>query len=159
MWSPTLTAASREVLRANTPADSTTTADKPTGQAASATDPAEGVQVKLSLAGQAKAAMAPTTNADIKNSGLPDSVQKILTSLRASQQRLDKLNDQLQAAMKDQSLTPEMRQAKVAALQMVLSIVQRQISNSAGDLSANMNQLKLKSADKMKASMLVMAKM
>ncbi|MET0947232.1 MAG: chemotaxis protein [Pseudomonas sp.] len=117
------------------------------------------MQVTLSAAGQARAALTRSTNPDIAESGLPDSVQKILTAVRESQKGMDRLEKELQAAMKDRYLTPEMRQAKVSALQTVSAIYQRQISNTTSDLSAVMSKLKLGSADKMKASMLVMAKM
>jgi hypothetical protein len=159
MWSPALTAISNAFIRANKASDASSvepTADKTTTKPATNSD---SVQVTLSAAGQARAALARSTNPDIAESGLPDSVQKILTSVRESQKGMDRLEKELQAAMKDRYLTPEMRQAKVSALQTVSTIYQRQISNTTSDLSAVMSKLKLGSADKMKASMLVMAKM
>ena len=155
MWSPTLTAISNAFISANKPAK--TSASEPAADTPTKTS--DSVQVTLSAAGQARAALARSTNPDIAESGLPDSVQKILTAVRESQKGMDRLEKELQAAMKDKYLTPDMRQAKVSALQTVSAIYQRQISNTTSDLSAVMSKLKLGSADKMKASMLVMAKM
>ncbi|WP_426142047.1 chemotaxis protein [Pseudomonas sp. DWP3-1-2] len=159
MWSPTLTAISNAFLRTNKPsepASTEATADKAaTGQ----TKTSESAQVTLSAAGQARAMLSRSSNPDIAQSGLPDSVQKILTSVRESQKGMDRLANELKAAMKDKNLTPEMRQAKVSALQTVSAIYQRQVSNTTSDLSSVMGKLKLSSADKLKASMLVMTKM
>jgi len=155
MWSPTLTAISNAFISANKPAK--TSASEPAADTPTKTS--DSVQVTLSAAGQARAALARSTNPDIAESGLPDSVQKILTAVRESQKGMDRLEKELQAAMKDKYLTPDMRQAKVSALQTVSAIYQRQISNTTSDLSAVMSKLKLGSADKMKASMLVLAKM
>ncbi|HEX8596608.1 MAG TPA: chemotaxis protein [Pseudomonas sp.] len=160
MWSPTLTAISNAFVRANKPSDTGSTGT--VGNSATTTSPSksnESVQVTLSAAGQARALLSHSPNSDIAQSGLPDSVQKILTSVRESQKGMDRLANELQAAMKDKNLTPEMRQAKVSALQTVSAIYQRQVSNTTSDLSTVMSKLKLGAADKMKASMLVMAKM
>ena len=155
MWSPTLTAISNAFISANKPAK--TSASEPAADTPTKTS--DSVQVTLSAAGQARAALTRSANPDIAESGLPDSVQKILTAVRESQKGMDRLEKELQAAMKDKYLTPDMRQAKVSALQTVSAIYQRQISNTTSDLAAAMSKLKLGSADKMKASMLVMARM
>ncbi|WP_341523280.1 chemotaxis protein [Pseudomonas sp. G.S.17] len=159
MWSPTLTAISNAFISANKPAKTSSSEPAAAETATGASKTGDSVQVTLSAAGQARAALARSTNPDIAESGLPDSVQKILTAVRESQKGMDRLEKELQAAMKDKYLTPDMRQAKVSALQTVSAIYQRQISNTTSDLSAVMSKLKLGSADKMKASMLVMAKM
>ncbi|NVL45099.1 chemotaxis protein, partial [Pseudomonas syringae pv. actinidiae] len=67
--------------------------------------------------------------------------------------------DQLQKVLNDQSLDPEERRTKAAALQTVLSTLQAQVSNSTADLSSLMNSLKSSDSDKTKAGMLVLAKM
>jgi hypothetical protein len=158
MWSSALTAISRAFLAANVAAQKSA-AEKATAQSGSAAQNTQSTVVSLSAAGLARAALSGSANNDIAQSGLPDSVQKVLTSVRDSQKRLAQLNSELQAATTDQSLSADMRQAKVAALQTVSAIYQRQISNSASDLSSVMNSLQLKSADKAKASMLMLAKM
>lgn len=160
MWSPSLTAISRAFLTANAAAQKSA-ADKGAAQGASGASPgpesSPSSQVSLSAAGLARAALAGSANSDIKQSGLPDSVQKILTSVRLSQKGLQQMNDQLQAVNSDKSLTAEMRQVKLSTLQTMSGIYQRQVSDSSRDLSSAMNGLP--SADKAKASMLVLAKM
>lgn len=158
MWSSALTAISRAFLASNAAAQKTA-AEKAAPQSASTAQASQSVEVNLSPAGLARAALTGSTNADIKQSGLPDSVQKVLISLRDTQKRLAQSNTELQATINDKSLSPDMRQAKAAALQTVSAIYQRQISTSASDLSNVMNALQLKSDDKAKASMLMLAKM
>ncbi|MET0612669.1 MAG: chemotaxis protein [Pseudomonas caspiana] len=158
MWSSALTAISRAFLTANAAAQKSA-ADKAASQSNAAAQTPQSVDVKLSAAGLARAALSGSANTDIAQSGLPDSVQKILTSVRDSQKRLAQSNSELQAAKDDKSLSPDMRQAKAAALQTVSAIYQRQISTSASDLSSVMNALQLNSADKTKASMLMLVRM
>ncbi|RMT73560.1 Methyl-accepting chemotaxis protein [Pseudomonas savastanoi pv. nerii] len=114
---------------------------------------AKGVEVNLSSAGKAAAASS-SRNADIEQSGLPASVQKILKAIRELQRRIE-----IQKALKDPSLSPEERRTKAAALQTVLTTLQAQVSNSTVDLSSLMNSLNSSDADKTKAGMLVLAKM
>ena len=156
MWSPSLTAISRAFLTANAAAQKSAT-DKSASEGTAGAKSNPSSQVSLSAAGMARAALAGSANADIKESGLPDSVQKILTSVRLSQKSLQQMNDQLQAVISDKSLTAEMRQVKLSTLQTMSGIYQRQVSESSRDLSSAMNGLP--SADKAKASMLVLAKM
>lgn len=162
MWSPSLTAISRAFLTANAAAQKSA-ADKGAAQGAAGANPrpesnsSPSSQVSLSAAGLARAALAGSANSDIKQSGLPDSVQKVLTSVRLSQKGLQQMNDQLQAVISDKSLTAEMRQVKLSTLQSMSGIYQRQISDSSRDLASAMNGLA--SADKAKASMLVLANM
>ncbi|MCF8985428.1 chemotaxis protein [Pseudomonas syringae] len=126
------------------------TAEKPAGET-------KGVQVNLSAEG--KAAASSSRNADIEQSGLPASVQKILKAIRELQRRIEETMEQIQKALNDPSLSPEERRTKAAALQTVLSTLQAQVSNSTADLSSLMNSLGSSDADKTKAGMLVLAKM
>ena len=121
-----------------------------------------GIQVDLSTLGRAQAAKAlasPSDYADIEQSGLPDAVQKTLRSVRDTQKRIEQFGQQLQAALKDHSLSPDMRQAKTAGLQTMLATMQRQIASSTSDLSTQMSSLHLSQSDKVKAGLLVLAKM
>jgi hypothetical protein len=52
-----------------------------------------------------------------------------------------------------------MRQARTAGLQTLLGALQRQVANSTSDLSSQMSSLQLSQSDKVKAGMLVLAKM
>lgn len=159
MWSSDLKAMGRAFLAANAAAQKSA-AEKATPQSADTlpTTPAgQASQVSLSALGLARAALAGSSNTDIKESGLPDSVQKVLTSVRQSQKGLQQMNAQLQAMTNNKNLTPEMRQANLAALQTMSAIYQRQVSDSSRDLASAMNGLP--SADKAKASLLVLARM
>ncbi|RMS20133.1 chemotaxis protein [Pseudomonas syringae] len=118
----------------------------------------KGVQVNLSAEGKA-AASSSSKNADIEQSGLPASVQKILKAIRELQRRIEETMEQIQKALNDPSLSPEERRTKAAALQTVLSTLQAQVSNSTADMSSLMNGLGSGDADKTKAGMLVLAKM
>lgn len=158
MWSSALTAISRAFLASNAAAQKSA-AEKASPQSAATAQTPKSVEVSLSAAGLARAALSGSANADIKQSGLPDTVQKALISLRDNQKRLAQSNTDLQATLNDKFLSPDMRQAKAAALQTMSAIYQRQISTTASDLSNVMNSLQLKSADKAKASMLMLAKM
>ncbi|WP_024674251.1 chemotaxis protein [Pseudomonas syringae] len=122
---------------------------------------AKSVEVNLSAEGRAAAASARSgsKDADIENSGLPSSVQKILKSIRELQRRIEETTDQIQKVLADRTLTREERQTKAAALQTVLSTLQAQVSNSTADLSSLMNSLGSSDADKTTAGMLVLAKM
>ncbi|CAI8914374.1 MULTISPECIES: hypothetical protein [Pseudomonas] len=119
---------------------------------------AKSVEVNLSSEGKA-AASSSSRDADIEQSGLPASVQKILKGIRELQRKIEETMDQLQKVLNDQSLDPEERRTKAAALQTVLSTLQAQVSNATADLSSLMNSLKSSDSDKINAGMLVLAKM
>jgi uncharacterized membrane protein len=120
-----------------------------------------GIQVDLSTAGQARSAKAfsQSTQTDIEQSGLPDSVQKILRGVRDAQKRIEQIDQQLQAILTDKRLAPDIRQGRATGLQTMQASLQRQIATSTSDLSSLMNTLHLGQGDKMKAGMLVLAKM
>lgn len=120
-----------------------------------------GIQVDLSAAGQARLAKAfsQSTQTDIEQSGLPDSVQKILRGVYEAQKRIEQIDQQLQAILKDKRLASDIRQGRAAGLQTMQASLQRQIATSTSDLSSLMNTLHLGQGDKVKAGMLVLAKM
>ncbi|WP_206360357.1 FlxA-like family protein, partial [Pseudomonas viridiflava] len=97
-------------------------------------------------------------DADIEQSGLPASVQKLLKAIRELQRQIAELTLQIQQALKDPSLTDEERKSKAAGLQAVMSMLQAQISTSSDDLSTLMNRPKSSNEDKAKAGILIMAK-
>lgn len=120
-----------------------------------------GIHVDLSAAGQAMAARASSHSADvdIQESGLPESAQKVLRGVRDTQKRTEQIEQQLQTILKNRGLTADVRQARAAGLQTMLAALHRQMANSTSDLSSLMNNLHLGQGDKMKAGMLVLAKM
>ncbi|RMQ41659.1 hypothetical protein ALQ04_00525 [Pseudomonas cichorii] len=118
----------------------------------------KGIEVELSSAGKA-AASSSSRNSDIEQSGLPESVQKILKAVRELQRKIQETLEKIQDVLKDRSLSHEERQTRATALQTVLGMLQRQVSNSTADMANLMNQMQASDADKVKAGILVMAKM
>ncbi|QXG36295.1 FlxA-like family protein [Pseudomonas viridiflava] len=120
--------------------------------------PAEGIKVDLSAEGRA-AASSSSKDADIEQSGLPKSVQKLLKAIRELQRQITELTVQIQQVLTDPRLSDDERKSKAAGLQAVLSMLQAQISTSSDDLSSLMNQLKSSNDEKTQAGMLILAKM
>lgn len=118
----------------------------------------KGIQVDLSSAGKA-AASSSSKNSDIEQSGLPESVQKILKAIRELQRKIAETLERIQEVLNDKSLTYDERQTQATALQTVLGMLQRQVSNSTADMANLMNQMHASDSDKIKAGILVMAKM
>ncbi|GFM52714.1 chemotaxis protein [Pseudomonas capsici] len=118
----------------------------------------KGIQVDLSSAGKA-AASSSSKNSDIEQSGLPESVQKILKAIRELQKKIAETLDKIQEVLNDKTLSYDERQTRATALQTVLGMLQRQVSNSTADMANLMNQMQASDADKVKAGILVMAKM
>jgi len=83
----------------------------------------EGIKVTIS-ADAFRAAQVKSSDSDIDDSGLDDSVKQMLKTIRALKQQIDEKLAELQAVAMDQSLTPEERQAKVANLQTAISSLQ-----------------------------------
>ncbi|MBX8500553.1 chemotaxis protein [Pseudomonas cichorii] len=118
----------------------------------------KGIEVNLSSAGKA-AASSSSKNSDIEQSGLPESVQKILKAIRELQKKIAETMEKIQEVLNDKTLSYDERQTRATALQTVLGMLQRQVSNSTADMATLMNQLQASDADKVKAGILVMAKM
>ncbi|MBX8484987.1 chemotaxis protein [Pseudomonas cichorii] len=118
----------------------------------------KGIQVDLSSAGKA-AASSSSKNSDIEQSGLPESVQKILKAIRELQKKIAETLEKIQEVLNDKTLSYDERQTRATALQTVLGMLQRQVSNSTADMANLMNQMQASDADKVKAGVLVMAKM
>jgi len=117
---------------------------------------AEGVKVDLSSKGKAAASSA-SRDSDIEQSGLPASVQKLLKAIRELQRQIAELTEQIQQVMKDPSLSDDERKSRAAGLQVVMSILQAQISSTSADMSTLMNRLDSSNDDKFKAGMLVLS--
>ncbi|AHF66800.1 MULTISPECIES: hypothetical protein [Pseudomonas] len=118
----------------------------------------KGIEVNLSSAGKA-AASSSSKNSDIEQSGLPESVQKILKAIRELQKKIAETMEKIQEVLNDKTLSYDERQTRATALQTVLGMLQRQVSNSTADMANLMNQMQASDADKVKAGVLVMAKM
>jgi hypothetical protein len=102
-----------------------------TSAKAETTTPVEGIKVSLSAAGMDKATGKDKPNRDIEESGLPNNVQETLKRIRELKQQIAEKMAEMQALMSDPSLTPEMKQSRVGALQTTLATL------NAGLMTAN----------------------
>ncbi|SNS35181.1 hypothetical protein SAMN05444352_106233 [Pseudomonas japonica] len=117
------------------------------GQAAAS---AEGIRVNLSLKGL-EVARTQQGDADIDESGLPESVRQLLKMIRKLQKELAEANRQLQALMRDRSLDPVEMQKKTAALQARVSALSASLNTVNFGLVRAMSQAELSPDDVGKA--------
>mgnify|MGYP002759789449 CR=1 FL=1 len=104
--------------------------------------PSEGVRVDLSLKGL-EVARKQQGDADIDESGLPESVRQLLKMIRKLQKELAEANRQLQALMRDRSLDPVQMQKKTAALQARVSALSASLNTVNFGLVKAMSQANL----------------
>ncbi len=104
--------------------------------------PSEGIKVDLSLKGL-EAASKQQADADIDESGLPESVRQLLKMIRKLQRELAEANRQLQALMRDRSLDPVEMQRKTAALQARVSALSASLNTVNFGLVRAMSQADL----------------
>lgn len=104
--------------------------------------PSEGIKVDLSLKGL-EVASKQTGDADIDESGLPESVRQLLKMIRKLQKELAEANRQLQALMRDRSLDPVQMQKKTAALQARVSALSASLNTVNFGLVRAMSQADL----------------
>lgn len=102
----------------------------------------EGVKVSLSLKGL-EVAGKRQDDADIDESGLPESVRQLLKMIRKLQRELAEASRQLQALMRDRSLDPVEMQKKTAALQARVSGLSSALNTANFGLVRAMGQLSL----------------
>lgn len=117
-----------------------------------------GVTVSLSETGLAKSAADKKANAnqDIEQSGLPAGTQKLLKMIREIKQKIEEKQAELQAAMADQSLTPEARQNKVGALQAELGTLVASLATASNALDKQSKNGTLSPEQGQQAAMLAM---
>ncbi|MER2099158.1 MAG: hypothetical protein ABS977_19795 [Pseudomonas qingdaonensis] len=99
----------------------------------------EGVRVNLSLAGL-QASKSSGGNKDIEESGLPQTIQQTLKTIRKLQQQLAEKMQQMQAVMRDNSLTPEQMRQKVSSLQGEIATLTGAITTATANLNKAMKQ-------------------
>lgn len=104
--------------------------------------PSEGIKVDLSLKGL-EVASKQTGDADIDESGLPESVRQLLKMIRKLQKELAEANRQLQALMRDRSLDPVEMQKKTAALEARVSALSASLNTVNFGLVRAMSQADL----------------
>ncbi|MFJ4371372.1 hypothetical protein ACIP1T_01995 [Pseudomonas japonica] len=110
----------------------------------------EGVKVNLSLKGL-EVSGKQQADADIDESGLPESVRQLLKMIRKLQKELAEADRQLQALMRDRSLDPVEMQKKTAALQARVSALSASLNTLNFGLVRAMSQADLSPDDVNKA--------
>lgn len=123
-----------------------------------AAGPAGGVKVSLSSAGIQKAAddKNSSPNADIEASGLPDQTQKILKAIRELKQKIEEKQQEMQALMADQGMDPDIKQARVGALQSTISTLTATLMTASNNLDKQTKNGTLSAAQSQQASQLLM---
>ncbi|WP_256207127.1 hypothetical protein [Pseudomonas sp. P97.38] len=120
--------------------------------------PVAGVKVSLSGVGLQKSAdeRAANANKDIEESGLPDTVQKILKMIRELKQKIAEKQSEMQALMADQSMTPETKQTRMGALQATLSTLTASLLTATASLDKLTKNGNLSATQVQQASQLAM---
>ena len=114
----------------------------------------DGLRVTLSELGKARAA---AKNDDIDEAELPDNIKEILKMIRALRQQIAEKKAELQALATDTTLNPELRQARIEALQGELTSLQAALSGAQASLVAALKDKRLSDDQRMQASSLAMA--
>lgn len=133
-----------------------------TGELSSNSEQRSGVHVDLSNLGQALSMGLQETQstkekklANIDESGLPDAIKEILKRIVELQQQLKEKQNELQKIMQDQSLSPEERQQKSAALQKEMSTLQSALGEAMSLLSKTMQETGIDKASAMEIASLI----
>lgn len=126
----------------------------------SAASQPEGVKVSLSAEGRqmASSGRAANPNQDIEDSGLPDQAQKILKMIREIQQKIEEKQKEMQALMADQSLSPEVKQARAGSLQSTLATLTANLMSANNSLDKLSKNGTLSAAQSKQATQLTMQK-
>lgn len=112
------------------------------------------VSVTISGAAMKAAAGEKTSNSDIDDSGLSDTLKNLLKRIREIRKQIAEKQAEMAAVMADRSLSPEQAQAKVAGLQTALAGLQSALTTAQASLSKAMKDMS--AADAVKAAGLAM---
>ncbi|QLF92016.1 hypothetical protein HW090_01850 [Pseudomonas sp. ABC1] len=104
----------------------------------------EGIRVSLSEVGIQRS-KSTDKNADIDESDLPNGIKEILKMIRELKRQIAEKMAELQAAMADDSGTPEERQIRLGALQSSLATLQGALSTANANLIKAMKDSNLSS--------------
>lgn len=120
----------------------------------------EGVQVTISAEGRqlASSGRKANPNQDIEDSGLPDQAQKILKMIREIQRKIDEKQDELQALLADQSLSPEVKRSRAGVLQSTLATLSANLISANNSLDKLSKNGTLSAAQSQQATQLLMKK-
>lgn len=124
------------------------------GQAVSREEAFDGLRVTLSELGKARSA---AKNDDIDEAELPDDIKEILKMIRALRQQIAEKKAELQALAAEAGMDPELKQARVDALQTELASLQGALSSAQANLAAALKDQRLSDDQRMQASSLAMA--
>lgn len=117
--------------------DSSDNLDGTDAQTAAQTD--SGSAVRISIEGQSKLLEAPHSNDDINASKLPDGIKKYLSAIREIQEKIAKKLKELQQVMRDQTLSPQQRAARINQVELEVSI----LNNVLFTVTHGMQQLEI----------------
>lgn len=106
------------------------------------------VSVTISGAAMKAAAAEKTSNSDIDDSGLSDSVKNLLKMIREIKKQIAEKQAEMAAVMADKSLSPEQAQAKVAGLQSALAGLQAGLTTAQAALAKAMKDMTAEDAAK-----------
>jgi hypothetical protein len=82
-----------------------------------------GSAVSISVEGQNKLLKDPHSDDDINASKLPDGIKKYLSAIREIQEKIGKKMKELQQVMRDSTLSPEQRAARINQVELEVSIL------------------------------------
>jgi hypothetical protein len=128
--------------------------DDPQHNLSAADQVRQGIEVLLSPDAQ-KAAKKGDKNADIDASHLPDRIKEQLKLIRSIQERIAKRMQDMQAFMRDRSLSPRAREGKMRQLQMEIMAMTNSLIQATNQLNQAMQQMHLSLADQTLAGTLV----
>lgn len=114
----------------------------------------QGIEVLLSPEAQ-QAAKTGDKNADIDATNLPERIKDQLKMIRSIQERIAKRMKDMQAFMKDRSLSPRAREGKIRQLQMEIMAMTNSLIQATNQLNEAMQQMKLSLDDRTLAATLV----
>ena len=124
------------------------------GRTASKEEAFDGLRVTLSELGKTRAA---AKNDDIDEADLPDNIKEILRMIRALRQQIAEKKAELQAVAAQSAMDPQLKQARVEALQTELASLQGTLSSAQANLLAAIKDQRLSDDQRMQASSLALA--
>lgn len=114
----------------------------------------QGIEVLLSPEAQ-QAAKTGDKNADIDATNLPKRIKEQLKMIRSIQERIAKRMKDMQAFMRDRSLSPRAREGKIRQLQMEIMAMTNSLIQATNQLNEAMQQMKLSLDDRTLAATLI----
>ncbi len=111
------------------------------------------VKVTLSAAGLSQS-VQQSNNKDIEDSGLPPTIQQTLKMIRELKKQLAEKMAELQALANNKNLSPQQRQARIAALQSAINGINAALVTATAALGKAMKDQHLSAEQVLKAGAL-----